>query len=210
MWGLGEIVELIYIVNLIIGLIINVGIVYIGCLGFVEVIVEVKCELLREMFNNSIVILNYDDKRLIEIAVKFWFGIIFIYGLEGGDLQGNLIDFKIINVDGRDLFLFLFGSYNVFNYLVVLVVLKVLDGKDIFIKILFEFLINNFLVQLLGSRVKRYDLENDIVILDESYNVGLELMIVVLNLLVEILGKCYIVVLGIMKELGDKLVLFYE
>lgn len=43
----------------------------------------------------------------------------------------------MINVEGVDLFLFLFGSYNVFNYLVVLVVLKVFYGKNIFVKILF-------------------------------------------------------------------------
>ncbi|MDE5118385.1 MAG: UDP-N-acetylmuramoyl-tripeptide--D-alanyl-D-alanine ligase, partial [Trichodesmium sp. St2_bin2_1] len=210
MRGPGEIAELTHIANPTIGLITNVGTAHIGRLGSVEAIAEAKCELLREMSNNSIAILNYDDKRLIETATKFWSGKTFTYGLEGGDLQGNLIDSKTINVDGRDLLLPLPGSHNASNYLAALAVLKVLDGKDISTKTLFEPLTNNFSVQLPGSRAKRYDLENDIVILDESYNAGLESMIAALNLLVETPGKRHIAVLGTMKELGDKSVLFHE
>ena len=210
MRGPGEIAELTHIANPTIGLITNVGTAHIGRLGSVEAIAEAKCELLREMSNNSIAILNYDDKRLIETAAKFWSGKTFTYGLEGGDLQGNLIDSKTINVDGRDLLLPLPGSHNASNYLAALAVLKVLDGKDISTKTLFEPLTNNFSVQLPGSRAKRYDLENDIVILDESYNAGLESMIAALNLLVETPGKRHIAVLGTMKELGDKSVLFHE
>ena len=210
MRGPGEIAELTHIANPTIGLITNVGTAHIGRLGSVEAIAEAKCELLREMSNNSIAILNYDDKRLIETAAKFWSGKTFTYGLEGGDLQGNLIDSKTINVDGRDLPLPLPGSHNASNYLAALAVLKVLHGKDISTKTLFEPLTNNFSVQLPGSRAKRYDLENDIVILDESYNAGLESMIAALNLLVETPGKRHIAVLGTMKELGDKSVLFHE
>ncbi|MDE5079891.1 MAG: UDP-N-acetylmuramoyl-tripeptide--D-alanyl-D-alanine ligase [Trichodesmium sp. St18_bin1] len=210
MRGPGEIAELTHIANPTIGLITNVGTAHIGRLGSVEAIAEAKCELLREMSNNSIAILNYDDKRLIETATKFWSGKTFTYGLEGGDLQGNLIDSKTIHVDGIDLLLPLLGSHNASNYLAALAVLKVLDGKDISTKTLFEPLTNNFSVQLPGSRAKRYDLENDIVILDESYNAGLESMIAALNLLVETPGKRHIAVLGTMKELGDKSVLFHE
>ncbi|MDE5107181.1 MAG: UDP-N-acetylmuramoyl-tripeptide--D-alanyl-D-alanine ligase, partial [Trichodesmium sp. St17_bin3_1_1] len=210
MRGPGEIAELTNIANPTIGLITNVGTAHIGRLGSVEAIAEAKCELLREMSNNSIAILNYDDKRLIETATKFWSGKTFTYGLEGGDLQGNLIDSKTIHVDGIDLLLPLPGSHNASNYLAALAVLKVLDGKDISTKTLFEPLTNNFSVQLPGSRAKRYDLENDIVILDESYNAGLESMIAALNLLVETPGKRHIAVLGTMKELGDKSVLFHE
>jgi UDP-N-acetylmuramoyl-tripeptide--D-alanyl-D-alanine ligase len=210
MRGPGEIAELTHIANPTIGLITNVGTAHIGRLGSVEAIAEAKCELLREMSNNSIAILNYDDKRLIETATKFWSGKTFTYGLEGGDLQGNLIDSKTIHVDGIDLLLPLPGSHNASNYLAALAVLKVLDGKDISTKTLFEPLTNNFSVQLPGSRAKRYDLENDIVILDESYNAGLESMIAALNLLVETPGKRHIAVLGTMKELGDKSVLFHE
>ncbi len=210
MRGPGEIAELTHIANPTIGLITNVGTAHIGRLGSVEAIAEAKCELLREMSRDSIAILNFDNKRLIETAAKFWSGETFTYGLEGGDLQGNLIDSKTINVEGVDLPLPLPGSHNASNYLAALAVLKVLHGKNISTKTLFEPLTNNLSVQLPGSRAKRYDLENDIVILDESYNAGLESMIAALNLLVETSGKRHIAVLGTMKELGDKSVLFHQ
>ena len=210
MRGPGEIAELTHIANPTIGLITNVGTAHIGRLGSVEAIAEAKCELLREMSDSSIAILNYDNQRLIETAAKVWSGETFTYGLEGGNLQGKLIDSQTINVEGVDLPLPLPGSHNASNYLAALAVLKVLHGKDISTKTLFEPLTNNFSVQLPGSRAKRYDLENDIVILDESYNAGLESMIAALNLLAETPGKRHIAVLGTMKELGNKSILFHQ
>ncbi|MGD1712302.1 UDP-N-acetylmuramoyl-tripeptide--D-alanyl-D-alanine ligase [Dapis sp. BLCC M172] len=210
MRGPGEIAELTHIANPTIGLITNVGTAHIGRLGSVEAIAEAKCELLREMSDSSIAILNFDNKRLIETAAKVWSGKTFTYGLEGGNLQGNLIDSQTINVEGVDLLLPLPGSHNASNYLAALAVLKVLHGKNLSTKTLFEPLSNNLSVQLPEGRAKRYDLENDIVILDESYNAGLESMIAALNLLAETPGKRHIAVLGTMKELGDKSVLFHQ
>ncbi len=210
MRGPGEIAELTHIANPTIGLITNVGTAHIGRLGSVEAIAEAKCELLKEMSDSSIAILNYDNQRLIETAAKVWSGETFTYGLEGGDLQGKLIDSQTINVEGVDLPLPLPGSHNASNYLAALAVLKLLHGKNIPAKTLFEPLTNNLSVQLPEGRARRYDLENDIVILDESYNAGLESMIAALNLLVEAPGKRHIAVLGTMKELGDKSVLFHQ
>ncbi|OZH55212.1 UDP-N-acetylmuramoyl-tripeptide--D-alanyl-D-alanine ligase [Hydrocoleum sp. CS-953] len=210
MRGPGEIAELTHIANPTIGLITNVGTAHIGRLGSVEAIAEAKCELLREMSDSSIAILNFDNKRLIETAAKVWSGKTFTYGLEGGNLQGNLIDSQTINVEGVDLLLPLPGSHNASNYLAALAVLKVLHGKNILPKTLFAPLTNNLSVKLPEGRAKRYDLENDIVILDESYNAGLESMIAALNLLAETPGKRHIAVLGTMKELGDKSVLFHQ
>lgn len=210
MRGPGEIAELTSIANPTIGLITNVGTAHIGRLGSVEAIAKAKCELLREMSNNSIAILNYDDKRLIETAAKFWSGKTFTYGLEGGDLRGNLIDPQTINVDGRDLLLPLPGSHNASNYLAALAVLKVLHGNNIPAKTLFESLTNNLSVQLPEGRARKFNLENDTVILDESYNAGLESVIAALNLLAETPGKRHIAVLGTMKELGDKSILFHK
>ncbi|MDE5068867.1 MAG: UDP-N-acetylmuramoyl-tripeptide--D-alanyl-D-alanine ligase [Trichodesmium sp. St4_bin8_1] len=210
MRGPGEIAELTHIANPTIGLITNVGTAHIGRLGSVEAIAEAKCELLREMSDSSIAILNYDNQRLIETAAKVWSGETFTYGLEGGNLQGKLIDSQTINVEGVDLPLPLPGSHNASNYLAALAVLKVLHGKNIPAKTLFQSLTNNLFVQLPGSRARKYDLENDIVILDESYNAGLESMIAALNLLAETPGKRHIAVLGTMKELGDKSILFHQ
>ena len=210
MRGPGEIAELTDIANPTIGLITNVGTAHIGRLGSVEAIAEAKCELLREMSDSGIAILNYDNQRLIETAAKVWSGETFTYGLEGGNLQGKLIDSQTINVEGVDLPLPLPGSHNASNYLAALAVLKMLHGKNISTKTLFEPLIDNLSVKLPGGRAKKYDLDNDIVILDESYNAGLESMIAALNLLVETPGKRHIAVLGTMKELGDKSILFHQ
>ena len=210
MRGPGEIAELTHIANPTIGLITNVGTAHIGRLGSVEAIAEAKCELLREMSDSSIAILNYDNQRLIETAAKVWSGETFTYGLEGGNLQGKLIDSQTINVEGVDLPLPLPGSHNASNYLAALAVLKVLHGKNIPAKTLFQSLTNNLFVQLPGSRARKYDLNNDIVILDESYNAGLESMIAALNLLAETPGKRHIAVLGTMKELGNKSILFHQ
>ncbi len=210
MRGPGEIAELTHIANPTIGLITNVGTAHIGRLGSVEAIAEAKCELLKEMSDSSIAILNYDNRRLIETATKFWSGETFTYGLEGGDLQGILIDSQTINVEGVDLPLPLPGSHNASNYLAALAVLKVLHGKNISTKTLFEPLTNNLSVQLPEGRARIFNLDNDIVILDESYNAGLESMIAALNLLAETPGKRHIAVLGTMKELGDKSILFHQ
>ncbi len=69
---------------------------------------------------------------------------------------------------------------------------------------------NNLSVQLPEGRARIFNLDNDIVILDESYNAGLESMIAALNLLAETPGKRHIAVLGTMKELGDKSILFHQ
>ncbi|MDJ0556210.1 MAG: UDP-N-acetylmuramoyl-tripeptide--D-alanyl-D-alanine ligase [Microcoleaceae cyanobacterium MO_207.B10] len=210
MRGPGEIAELTHIANPTIGLITNVGTAHIGRLGSVEAIAKAKCELLAEMFSNSIAILNYDNCRLMETAATVWSGETFTYGLEGGDLQGNLVDSKTINVEGVDLPLPLPGSHNASNYLAALAVFKVIHGKDISAASLFQPLMKNLSIQLPEGRARRYELNNDIVILDETYNAGLESMIAALNLLAETSGKRHIAVLGTMKELGDKSVLFHE
>ncbi|NER01644.1 MAG: UDP-N-acetylmuramoyl-tripeptide--D-alanyl-D-alanine ligase [Okeania sp. SIO3C4] len=210
MRGPGEIGELTHIANPTIGLITNVGTAHIGRLGSVEAIAEAKCELLAEMSSNSIAILNYDNRRLMETAAKFWSGETFTYGLQGGDLQGRLIDSQTINVEGVDLPLPLSGIHNASNYLAALAVFKVIHGRSISTKNLLQPLINNLSVQLPEGRAKRYNLDNDIVILDETYNAGLESMIAALNLLVETPGKRHVAVLGAMKELGDKSVLFHQ
>ena len=62
---------------------------------------------------------------------------------------------------------------------------------------------NGLSVNMPSGRSRRFTLPNDIVILDETYNAGLESMTAALNLLKEIPGKRHIAVLGTMKELGE-------
>ncbi len=210
MRGVGEIAELTNIANPTIGLITNVGTAHIGRLGSEEAIAQAKCELLAEMSSDSMAILNYDNSRLMETAAKFWSGETFTYGLEGGDLQGKFIDSQNINVDGLNLPLPLPGIHNASNYLAALAVFQVIHGKNLPAKTIFQPLSKNLSVQLPAGRAKRYNLDHDIVILDETYNAGLESMMAALNLLVETPGKRHIAVLGTMKELGDKSALFHQ
>lgn len=197
MRGRGEIALLSKIVHPNLGVITNVGTAHIGRLGSVEAIAQAKCELLTEMPEDSIAILNADNPLLMATAGKVWRGKTITYGLESGDLQGKLVDGQTMMVEGINLPLPLPGRHNAQNYLAALAVAKVL-GID-----LTQFS-HGLAVQLPEGRAKRYDLPNDLVILDETYNAGLESMVAALHLLAQTPGKRQIAVLGTMKELGDR------
>ena len=203
MRGLGEIALLSQIARPSIAVITNVGTAHIGRLGSEEAIAQAKCELLAEMPAESIAILNQDHHRLMASAAKVWQGKTLTYGLEGGDLCGELLNNDTILLDGMELPLPLPGRHNAVNYLAALAVGKVL-GID------WEVLKQGLSVQLPDGRARRYDLPQDIVILDETYNAGLESMLAGLRLLADTPGKRRIAVLGTMKELGDRAIEFHR
>jgi UDP-N-acetylmuramoyl-tripeptide--D-alanyl-D-alanine ligase len=203
MRGLGEIALLSQIARPSIAVITNVGTAHIGRLGSSEAIAQAKCELLAEMPPESIAILNHDHDRLMASAAKVWQGKTLTYGLEGGDLCGELLNNDTILLDGMELPLPLPGRHNAVNYLAALAVGKVL-GID------WEVLKQGLSVQLPDGRARRYDLPQDIVILDETYNAGLESMLAGLRLLADTPGKRRIAVLGTMKELGDRAIEFHR
>jgi len=203
MRGMGEIALLSQIARPSIAVITNVGTAHIGRLGSSEAIAQAKCELLAEMPAESIAILNHDHQRLMASAAKVWQGKTLTYGLEGGELCGELINNDTILLDGMELPLPLPGRHNAVNYLAALAVGKVL-GID------WEVLKQGLSVQLPEGRARRYDLPQDIVILDETYNAGLESMLAGLRLLADTPGKRRIAVLGTMKELGDRAIEFHR
>ncbi|MCY7338169.1 MAG: Mur ligase domain-containing protein, partial [Chamaesiphon sp.] len=94
----GEIALLSQIARPDIAVITNVGTAHIGQLGSEEAIAEAKCELLAEMPKDAIAILNHDSPLLIQTAPTVWQGKTFTYGLEGGDLCGQLIDAETLKV----------------------------------------------------------------------------------------------------------------
>ncbi|MCL1466891.1 UDP-N-acetylmuramoyl-tripeptide--D-alanyl-D-alanine ligase [Argonema galeatum] len=203
MRGRGQIAELTQIAHPNLGVITNVGTAHIGLLGSEEAIAQAKCELLAEMSPEAVAILNHDNPLLMETAAEVWQGETITYGLKGGDLQGELINSDTVSVEGMQLPLPLPGRHNALNYLAALAVAKVL-------KIDWKPLTAGLPVQLPEGRAKRYDLPNDIVILDETYNAGLESMVAALRLLAQTPGKRHIAVLGTMKELGERSAQFHR
>jgi UDP-N-acetylmuramoyl-tripeptide--D-alanyl-D-alanine ligase len=192
----GEIALLTEIVNPNIGLITNVGTAHIGRLGSREAIAKAKCELLLKMNDSGVAILNGDNDLLIKTAANFWHGETITYGLKSGNFRGELVDSHTLKVENKLYPLPLLGEHNALNYLGAIATAKVL-GIDLSI------LEAGIEVNLPKGRAKRHQLSNDIEILDETYNAGLESMIAALHLLKQTEGKRHIAVLGTMKELGE-------
>jgi UDP-N-acetylmuramoyl-tripeptide--D-alanyl-D-alanine ligase len=197
MRGPGEIALLSQIAQPDIAVITNVGTAHIGRLGSESAISAAKCELLAEMPADSVAILNHDNPLLLQTAQSCWAGRTLTYGLEGGDLRGELVDAETLLVKGVTLPLPLPGRHNALNYLAALAVAETL-GLD------WQPLSHGLQVELPGGRAKRIELPGDVVLLDETYNAGLESMIASLQMLAQTPGQRHIAVLGTMKELGDR------
>lgn len=195
MRGRGEIALLSQIAAPDIGVITNVGTAHIGRLGSKEAIAAAKCELLQHMNADGVAILNADDSLLMQTAAEVWQGKSLTYGLERGDIRGELVGTDTLQVDGLKLKLPLPGRHQALNYLAAIAVAQVL-GLDL------SRLEGGVEVNLPGGRGRRYHLDSDIVILDETYNAGVESMLAALELLQQTPGSRKIAVLGTMKELG--------
>jgi UDP-N-acetylmuramoyl-tripeptide--D-alanyl-D-alanine ligase len=204
MRGRGQIALLAQIAQPDVGIITNVGTAHIGILGSEQAIAEAKCELLAEMPKSSTAVLNGDNPRLMATAPTVWRGKQICYSLEAkglglADLKGELVGETLV-VHGLNFPLPLTGEHNALNYLAALSTVKAL-GLD------WTPLQAGIKVEIPGGRAKRYELADDVVILDETYNAGLESMLASLKLLsqtpVPEQGR-RIAVLGTMKELGDR------
>jgi UDP-N-acetylmuramoyl-tripeptide--D-alanyl-D-alanine ligase len=199
MRGRGQIAELAAIAQPTIGVISNVGTAHIELLGSEAAIAEAKCELLAEMAPQGLAILNADCPQLIEAAAEVWSGKTVTYGLDSAtinqtDLRGQIQADGSMVVDGIRFKLPLPGRHNALNFLAALAVARELgiDWAGL----------TNLEVQLPGGRSRRLETA-DRVLLDETYNAGLESMLAALRLLADEPGTRRIAVLGTMKELGD-------
>lgn len=193
----GEIALLTQIARPTVGVITNVGTAHIERLGSEEAIAEAKCELLAQMPASSVAILNHDNPLLMATAKQVWQEQTLTYGLAGGDLHGEVVDNQTLRVSGIELPLPLPGQHNASNFLAALAVAKALQ-------IDWSLLASGLVVNMPSGRSQRYELPNDVVILDESYNAAPEAMLAALQLLAQTPGKRHIAVLGAMKELGER------
>ncbi|HEY9908785.1 MAG TPA: UDP-N-acetylmuramoyl-tripeptide--D-alanyl-D-alanine ligase, partial [Thermosynechococcaceae cyanobacterium] len=203
MRGRGEIALLSQIARPDIAVITNVGTAHIGRLGSEQAIAEAKCELLSEMPRSSTAILNHDNERLRKTAATVWQGKTLTYGLEGGDLHGEFSVPDRLKLSGLELTVPLPGEHNALNYLAALAVAQSL-GID------WASLSQGLTIELPAGRARRDELPQDVVILDETYNAGLESMLAALQLLSQTPGKRHIAILGTMKELGDRSLEFHR
>jgi UDP-N-acetylmuramoyl-tripeptide--D-alanyl-D-alanine ligase len=203
MRGLGEIALLSQIARPNIAVITNVGTAHIGRLGSESAIAQAKCELLAEMPPTGVAVLNHDNPLLLSMSKTVWQGKTITFGLEGGDVRGELLDAETLLVDRKAFPLPLPGRHNALNYLAALAVAKALGLS-------WQPLTNGISVDLPGGRAKRLELPNDIVILDETYNAGLESMLAALHLLAQTPATRRLAVLGTMKELGERSPEFHQ
>jgi UDP-N-acetylmuramoyl-tripeptide--D-alanyl-D-alanine ligase len=184
----------------------NVGTAHIELLGSEQAIAEAKCELLAEMAPTGLAVLNADCPQLIDTAAEVWSGRTVTYGLESAaisptDLRGDLQGDGSMVVNGIRFELPLPGRHNALNFLAALAVARELgiDWAGL----------TNLNVQLPGGRSRRLE-KADRVLLDETYNAGLESMLAALRLLADERGTRRIAVLGTMRELGDYSLAFHE
>ena len=128
------------------------------------------------------------------------------YGFTNGDVRGTYQSESLaggVTIGQQSFPLPLPGEHNAINYLGALTVASALGLEWT----PFE---QGLSVDLPGGRAKRYELAGDVVLLDETYNAGLESMLAALTLLSQTPGKRRIAVLGTMKELGDYSIEFHE
>jgi UDP-N-acetylmuramoyl-tripeptide--D-alanyl-D-alanine ligase len=203
MRGRGEIAQLTQIARPDLGIITNVGTAHIGRLGSETAIAQAKCELLEQMPPESIAVLNYDNPLLLTTAQTLGYRPTLTYGLTGGDLHGIFYPPDHLEVEGYSFPVPLPGRHHALNFLGALAVARAL-GID------WQPFTAGVSVTLPEGRAQRYYLEPDILLLDETYNAGLESMLAALELLQQTPGTRKIAVLGTMKELGDRSLAFHQ
>lgn len=202
MRGLGEIELLSRLAQPDVAVITNVGTAHIERLGSEAAIAQAKCELLLHLKPEGVAVLNHDNPLLMSRAAQVWSGKTVTFGFEGGDVCGQLLDATTMQVGEHRFQLPLPGRHNALNFLAALAVAQIL-GID-------WDLLTQLNLELPSGRAQRYELARDVVLLDETYNAGLESMGAALQLLADQPGQRRIAVLGTMKELGDRSLEFHR
>ncbi len=195
MRGRGQIAELAAIAEPDLVVITNVGTAHIELLGSREAIAEAKCELVADLAPERLAVLNAETPLLPATAARVRpEGRTLTYGLTTGEFRGAVAGDRL-TVEGRSFVLPLPGEHNALNFLAALAVTRELgiDWENL----------RQLSVTLPGGRARRIELAEDVLLLDETYNAGLESMLASLKLLAQTPGQRRLAVLGTMLELGD-------
>lgn len=208
MRGLGDIETLCQIAQPQIGVVTNVGLTHLECLGSQENIAKAKSELVENLPSTGTAVLNGDDKYVRQMAAKTEAEILYYGRKNGNDLQASRIDnlgeaglkFRVRRqLEKFAINLPLAGEYNVYNALAAVGV-----GLKIGLNIME---IQQGLAQpdLTGMRGEIKELKDNITLINDAYNANPTSMEAGLDLLVDIgtdEGRL-IAVLGDMLELGS-------
>ncbi|WP_019499800.1 UDP-N-acetylmuramoyl-tripeptide--D-alanyl-D-alanine ligase [Pseudanabaena sp. PCC 6802] len=205
MRGLGEIARLARVAQPDVSVITNIGTAHIGRLGSQAAIATAKCELLEQTPPDGIAVLNGEDDLLMKTAGQVWHGRTLTYGLDAGDingeLQGDILCVRRVGRVGQMAWQMpIPGRHNALNFLAALGVLQALD-LDWSVTASSSDRIEN--LSMPAGRSQVYHLDRDITILDETYNASPEATIAALHLLASTPARRRWAVLGTMKELGE-------
>lgn len=197
---LGEISLLSKIAKPNIAVITNIGTSHIGNLGSKENILKAKLEILDGMDNKGLLIINNDDELLKNVSHpnKITIGINNDSNYIATRLSGNKIKINGIRIKNKSI-----NSAFIYNALNAVAVGKILKVNRWNIKKA----LNNYSPS--DNRLQLKESKSGITIIDDSYNASYESIKVSLEA-IKSFNKRKIVVLGDIKELGDKSVEIHQ
>lgn len=197
---LGEISLLSKIAKPNIAVITNIGTSHIGNLGSKENILKAKLEILDGMDNKGLLIINNDDELLKNVSHpnKITIGINNDSNYIATRLSSNKIKINGIRIKNKSI-----NSAFIYNALNAVAVGKILKVNRWNIKKA----LNNYSPS--DNRLQLKESKSGITIIDDSYNASYESIKVSLEA-IKSFNKRKIVVLGDIKELGDKSVEIHQ
>jgi UDP-N-acetylmuramoyl-tripeptide--D-alanyl-D-alanine ligase len=196
----GEISLLSKIAKPTIAVITNIGTSHIGNLGSKENILKAKLEILDGMNDKGILIINNDDELLknVNYKNKITIGINNDSNYIGTKLTNNKIKINEIRIKNQNI-----NTAFIYNALNAVAVGKILKVNNWYIKkALNEYAPHDNRLQIKESK-------SGMMIIDDSYNASYESIKVALETLQKY-NKRKVVVLGDIKELGDKAVEIHQ
>ena len=206
MSDLGEISRLVELASPKVAIVTNVGVSHIERLGSIENILKAKLEIFEGFDEKCTAIINSDDDMLSHASESFNHPVIRFGTKPPADIMAE--DISIIGDEGLSYFIKIDGEryeirlnvpgvHNVYNSLAAIAIGRALGLT------LEE--IQMGLLRFKGDsmRMNIFTIDNDIKVINDSYNASPDSMKAALNVLRSMEGKRRIAILGDMLELGD-------